>query len=191
VLGRIDHQIKVRGFRIELQEVEAALARHLDLREAVALARDGRLVAFVVASAGREVTSAAVRSFLGGILPEYMIPSLVMALPAFPLTPNGKVDRRALPAPEPPRGDEGAFVPPSTEMEELVARVWAQVLGIERVGAHDRFFDIGGQSLLATQVVSRLRRELGCEIPLRTLFELPTLAGFSYALEDLLLEETV
>jgi acyl carrier protein len=129
------------------------------------------------------------RGFLRGKLPEPMIPWAFVVLAALPLTPSGKVDRRALPAPEPPRAHEGTFVRPRTEMEELVASVWAQVLGIERVGAFDRFFDIGGQSLLATQVVSRLRRELGLDIPLRALFEAPSLEGFSYVLEDLLLLE--
>jgi amino acid adenylation domain-containing protein len=180
VLGRVDHQVKVRGFRIELQEIEAVLARHPDLREAVVLARDGRLVAFVLAN-GSEVTAAALRSFVGGILPEYMVPSLVVPLPAFPLTPNGKVDRKALAALSTPvfPGPDAASAAPRSPVEEVAAEIWREVLRLHRVGIDDDFFELGGHSLLATQVVSRAREAFGVDLPVKSLFEAKTLSAWA------------
>ena len=182
-LGRIDQQVKVRGFRIEPGEVEAALLGHRGVRETVVTAReDGpggrRLVAYVVPPAGVEVAAAELREYLRERLPEHMVPGAIVTLERLPLNGNGKVDRRALPAPE--RAVEGEdYVAPRTGMEEVLAGIWTEVLGIARVGAHDDFFALGGHSLLATQVVSRVRRALGIELPLRTLFEAPTLAALA------------
>ncbi|HEX2188928.1 MAG TPA: amino acid adenylation domain-containing protein, partial [Longimicrobiaceae bacterium] len=159
-VGRTDFQVKVRGFRIEPGEIEAALLEHPALVDAVVVAREGgagerRLVGYVVPEAAAEVTAAALRAHLKERLPEYMVPSAVVVLERLPLTANGKVDRRALPEPEPATGE--GYVAPRTPAEELVAGIWAEVLKVERVGATDDFFALGGHSLLATRVVSRLR----------------------------------
>jgi amino acid adenylation domain-containing protein len=181
-LGRGDEQVKIRGFRIELGEIEAALGRHPSVREAVVVAReadggDKQLVAYLVAGGGRAPAVEEVRAFLKARLPDYMIPSAFVHLDALPLTPNGKVDRRALPAPERTRPDlAGAFVAPRTGIEEMVAAAWSQVLGLERIGVHDNFFALGGHSLLATRVVTRLRETFQMELPVRSLFESPTVA---------------
>jgi amino acid adenylation domain-containing protein len=202
-LGRIDHQVKVRGFRIELGEIEAALAGHAAVKEAVVLAReagsgDRRLVAYVVgagtpalAVAGAGTPALAIpelRAFLRERLPEYMVPSAFVVLPALPLTANGKVDRPALPAPE-VGPDAIEYVAPRDEVERLLAAIWEEVLGVERVGVRDDFFDLGGHSLLATQVVVRIRERLGVELPLARLFEASTLAAAAAALRALAREE--
>ncbi|HKI02159.1 MAG TPA: non-ribosomal peptide synthase/polyketide synthase, partial [Thermoanaerobaculia bacterium] len=174
-LGRIDHQVKVRGFRIELGEIEAALGRHPDVAAAVVMVRGERLVAYVV---GR--ISGDLRDWLRRSLPDYMIPTAWVALDELPLTPNGKVDRKALPA---PAAEAGSEVAPRTPTEEVLAGIWAHVLHRETVGAEDSFFDLGGHSLLATQVVSRVREAFGVELPLRRMFESPTLAGLARAIE--------
>src|SRR6185503_16700660 len=185
-LGRSDFQVKIRGFRIELGEIEARLAEHAGVREAVVLVREDapgekRLVAYVAGddTAGAEV----LRAHLGERLPEYMVPAAYVRLDALPLTPNGKVDRRALPAPEgdafPARGYEA----PSGKVEEAVAAIWAELLGAERVGRRDHFFERGGHSLLAVRVVSRVRQALGVEAAPGDLFERPVLADFARGLE--------
>ncbi|HVS00913.1 MAG TPA: amino acid adenylation domain-containing protein, partial [Thermoanaerobaculia bacterium] len=174
-LGRIDFQVKVRGFRIELGEVEAVLGSHPEVRESVVVARDGRLVAYVVARGEAQD----LREHLRDRLPEYMVPSAFVFLEAFPLTPSGKVDRKALPAPEISRGSDGEYAAPSNPTEELLAGIWAEVLGLDRVGVRDSFFSLGGHSLLATRVVSRIRETFGVEVPLRRLFEAPTVAGLA------------
>ncbi|HVR98703.1 MAG TPA: amino acid adenylation domain-containing protein, partial [Thermoanaerobaculia bacterium] len=183
VLGRIDHQVKIRGFRIELGEIEAVLAALPGVREAVVIARespagDRRLVAYVVGTA--EIDALRER------LPDYMVPSALVTLPAFPLTPNGKVDRKALSAGAAPEWERGAerYVAPRTATEEILAGIWAEVLGLEKVGATDHFFELGGHSLLATRVVSRLRGALGVEVPLRDLFAAPRLADFAVRVEQ-------
>ncbi len=182
-LGRTDTQVKVRGFRIELGEVEARLREHPALAAAVAGARpDGsgtnRLVAWVVPADGAAPETAELRAWVRERLPEHMAPSAFVVLEALPLTPNGKVDRRALPD---PGGDAGAaeFVAPRTPTEEVLAAIWGELLRAERIGAHDHFFERGGHSLLGTQVVSRVREALGVELPLRALFEAPTLAALA------------
>ncbi|HKH46431.1 MAG TPA: amino acid adenylation domain-containing protein, partial [Thermoanaerobaculia bacterium] len=185
-LGRRDHQVKVRGFRIELGEIEAALAEHAGVEAAVAVARaDGgepRLVAYVVpAGAGLDVQD--LRAHLGRRLPQHMVPALFVELAALPLTPNGKVDRKALPAPE-PSVSRGAFEAPWTPVEELLAGAWREVLGLERVGIEESFFELGGHSLLATQVISRVRRLFGVDLPVRVLFQAPTVAGLARAVEQ-------
>ncbi|HEX6864513.1 MAG TPA: amino acid adenylation domain-containing protein, partial [Thermoanaerobaculia bacterium] len=179
-LGRLDHQVKVRGFRIELGEVEAALARQPGVESAVVLARedvpgDKRLVAYVV---GSGLSGVDLRQALQRELPEPMVPSAFVFLEAFPLTPHGKVDRRALPAPSEVRRDVERQVERSP-MEELLAGVWASVLGVPDVAPGDSFFDLGGHSLLVTRMVSRVRSVLGLELPMRAVFEEPTLAGFA------------
>src|SRR5919108_3201522 len=185
-LGRLDHQVKVRGFRIELGEIEACLGRHPGVQEACVVVREDPpgekyLVAYVVPEVGVEPTSLALREFLQGRLPAYMVPAVFVRLAALPLTPNGKVDRKALPAPE--RGGEEGYVAPRTPTEELLAGIWAEVLGVERVGRHDHFFALGGHSLRAIQVVSRVRDTLAVELPVRSVFESPTLAELSGAIE--------
>ncbi|HEX8116798.1 MAG TPA: amino acid adenylation domain-containing protein, partial [Pyrinomonadaceae bacterium] len=189
-LGRADHQVKVRGFRIELGEVEAALHAHADVRDAVVTAREDaggggkRLVAYLVAKDGAALTPAELRQSLKGRLPEYMVPSQFVVLDELPLTPNGKVDRKRLPEPEPVgAGFSGAYVTPRGAVEEAVAGVWAEVLGLGRVGAEDNFFELGGHSLLATQVISRVRAAFGVELPLRSLFEAPTVRGLAARVE--------
>jgi len=184
-LGRIDHQVKIRGFRIELGEIEAALARHLAVRECVVAAREdapgSRYLAAYVVPRGEAPPAADLVDFLRRSLPDSMVPAAFVVLPALPLTPNGKVDRKALPAPERSRHDGAGYVPPGDPVEELLAGLWAEVLGLEKIGVHDNFFELGGHSLLATQVRSRLRGLLGVDLPLRTLFEAPTLGRLAEA----------
>ncbi|HEX2254143.1 MAG TPA: amino acid adenylation domain-containing protein [Thermoanaerobaculia bacterium] len=184
-LGRVDHQVKVRGFRVEPGEIEARLGAHPAVREAaVVVRRDARdysvLVGFLAWRDGARGDVAALRAFLRETLPEYMVPSALVALPALPRTPNGKLDRRALPELDTTHlpGASGA-VPVRTPTEEVVAGVWAEVLGRPGALADDHFFDLGGHSLLATQAVSRLRRLFAVELPLRALFEAPTVAAMA------------
>ncbi|MCP4661294.1 MAG: amino acid adenylation domain-containing protein, partial [bacterium] len=185
-LGRIDQQVKIRGFRIELGEVEAVLGRHPAVREAVVVARthgagSRRLVAYVVAgAAGADV--AALREYLRRELPEYMVPEAFVELGELPSAPSGKVDRKALPAPEWRRAAARELVAPSTPVEEVLAGIWAELLDLDEVGVHDDFFAVGGHSRLATQLVSRVRDTLRVELPLRAVFESPTVAGVAAAL---------
>ncbi len=181
-LGRLDHQVKIRGFRIELGEIEAALTSAPGVRQALVLVRedrpgDRRLIAYLIGDVG-DIEIPELRQALRERLPDYMVPAAFVTLAAFPLTGNGKVDRQALPAPESTAGEEG-YLAPRTPIEELLAGLWAEVLGVERVGAADHFFDLGGHSLLATQVTARLREALGVEIPLRDLFEAPVLSDLA------------
>ncbi|HVR97692.1 MAG TPA: thioesterase domain-containing protein, partial [Thermoanaerobaculia bacterium] len=189
-LGRLDTQVKVRGFRIELGDVEATLAAHPQVREAVVLARedharqdgsaDRRLVAYVVAEPDSEPAGAELRSFLQGLLPEYMLPAAFVLLPALPLTANGKVDRKALPAPEAGAGAPG-FVAPRTELERHLATLWADSLGLsaEQVGIHDSFFETGGNSILGAILVNRLQQTLGEIVHVVALFDHPTVAAMA------------
>ncbi len=187
-LGRRDGQVKVRGYRIELGEVEAALRRHPAVAEGVVVARedvpgDKRLVAYAVAKPGQRVEAAEVREFLGGVLPEYMVPSAVVGLEALPLTPNGKVDRKALPAPDLSETEGEDFLAPRTPAEEKLACIFAEVLGLEGVGAKGDFFELGGHSLLATQLVSRVRGSFGVELALKDVFEAPTVEALAERLD--------
>ncbi|HEX8150238.1 MAG TPA: amino acid adenylation domain-containing protein [Pyrinomonadaceae bacterium] len=187
-LGRVDHQVKIRGHRIELGEVESALAAHDGVREVVVVARDdeqgaaARLVAYLTAADGRVPTAAELRGHLKRTLPDYMVPSAFVALDSLPLTPNGKVDRKALPDPGRPEAS-AAYAAPRTPTEELVAGLWGDLLNVGRVGAGDDFFALGGHSLLATQAVSRVREVFGVEVGLRALFEAPTVEGFAAEVE--------
>ncbi|HYG62068.1 MAG TPA: amino acid adenylation domain-containing protein, partial [Thermoanaerobaculia bacterium] len=184
-LGRADHQVKVRGFRIELGEIEAALAAQPAVAQAVIVALPDtmcstRLVAYLVPAEGDVADAEELRAALRESLPEYMIPAHFIPLPALPLTPNGKVDRKALPAPGGERPDLRAeHLAPRTPVEEVLAAVWTEVLGRPGIGVHDNFFKLGGHSLLATQVVSRIRQAFGVELPIRDLFEAPTVAGLA------------
>ncbi len=176
-LGRLDHQVKVRGFRIELGEIEATSLRHPGVRECVVVAaEDGsgekRLVAYF---APAEVSTQLLREALQSVLPDHMIPSAFVGLAALPLTPNGKVDRKALPAPDAPSA-AAEYVGPGTSLEELLVEIWMEVLHVARIGIHDNFFELGGHSLLATQVVARIQAKLGVELPVRALFDAPTVA---------------
>ncbi|MBV9774709.1 MAG: amino acid adenylation domain-containing protein, partial [Gemmatimonadetes bacterium] len=184
-LGRIDQQVKIRGFRIEPGEVESLLRAHPAVQDGMILVREDtpgerRLVAYVVPVEGPDaLTPAELRNALRARLPEYMVPSAFVMLEALPLTPNGKVDRRALPAPEGRAGTEAAYVAPRTSTEATLAQIWGEVLGVERVGVEDNFFEIGGHSLLAVRIGSRLQEAFATELPLRTLFEAPTVAALA------------
>ncbi len=186
-LGRTDDQVKIRGFRIELGEIEAVLAEHAAVRLAVILARedspgDKRLVAYVVPADPSFADVEALRAFLRERLPEYMQLAAYVVLESLPLTPNGKVDKRALPAPQYDRDKpRDALVAPRNALEEVVAEVWRDVLKIERVSVHDDFFELGGQSLLAVQVLARIARLLKVELPLRDFFATPTVSAVAAA----------
>ncbi|HEU5130714.1 MAG TPA: condensation domain-containing protein, partial [Pyrinomonadaceae bacterium] len=187
-LGRVDRQVKVRGFRIELGEIEAVLAQHKDVSESVVLARDDdgdtRLVAYVVADDESVLTVSELRSHMKERLPEYMVPSAFVLLDRLPLTTNGKVDRRALPAPEESRLDLGeAYVAPESEAERILVEVWAEVLRVERVGVCDNFFALGGDSIRSVQVLS-LAKERGLSFSLQQLFQYQTIRELASAIGD-------
>ena len=191
-LGRNDHQVKIRGFRIELGEIETRLAEHELVQEAVVVAReDGgsekRLVAYVVAreetDAG-EVARRILRAHLAGILPEYMVPVAFVALKELPLTPNGKLDRKALPAPEGEAYAQHGYEEPQGEIEEQLAEMWQELLGVERVGRQDHFFEMGGHSLLAVRLVARVQQVVGVELPMTVVFARPTLERLAEAVRE-------
>ncbi|MEO8074879.1 MAG: amino acid adenylation domain-containing protein [Acidobacteriota bacterium] len=188
-VGRADHQVKVRGYRVELGEIEAVLAATPHVRQAVVVVSgdatsEQQLIAYVAPSAGAALSHEALRAAVREKLPDYMIPSAFVVLPALPLTPNGKVDRAALPAPDRSRPDlQKQFVAPRTAVEQALADIWATVLKRPEVGVHDDFFDLGGHSLLATRVVSQMRRVFQVEIPLGSLFESPTVAALAEEIE--------
>ncbi|MBW3655509.1 MAG: amino acid adenylation domain-containing protein, partial [Gemmatimonadetes bacterium] len=187
--GRRDGQVKIRGFRIETGEIESVLRADARVRECAVVAREDagekRLVAYVVAAEGAEPSPADLRAQVRERLPDYMVPSAIVAVDALPLTPNGKLDRRALPAPPAPEAEPDAYVAPRTPGEEVLAGIFAEVLRAERVGVETSFFDLGGHSLMATRVVSRIRDALGVELPLRAIFEAPTVAELAGAVEAL------
>ncbi len=189
-LGRNDQQVKLRGFRIELGEIESKLSRHPDVKEAAVIARmdapgEKRLVAYVVPRGDRRPSTAELRCHLLGELPEYMVPSAIVVLLRLPLTANGKVNRRALPAPEVDAYVSRPYEPPRGDTEEIVALIWAELLHVERVGREDNFFELGGHSLLAMQVVVRIRSLLSVELPIEVLFDTPTLKQVSAQVEHL------
>jgi amino acid adenylation domain-containing protein len=180
-LGRMDNQVKIRGYRIELGEIEAVLGRHPAIQSAVVAVRedapgDKRLVGYVVARPEDSFDVAEARKYLKQKLPEYMVPSAFVLLDELPLTPSGKVDRNALPAPDRDRSELGCvYHAPRTPVEETIASIWCELLKLSKVGIHDNFFELGGHSLLATQVISRLSTAFNHEIPLRSIFECPTI----------------
>lgn len=193
--GRIDEQVKVRGFRIELGEIESVLAEHESVREAVVVALEDRgsekrLAAYVVTVPGAARNVSDLRSHLKERLPDYMIPSAFVYLDALPLTSHGKIDRRALPAPDAERPTLAeAFVAPRTPAEESLASIWAKLLGIDQIGSNDDYFELGGDSLLATQLVSQVRSVFEVELPLVELFRHPTLAELAGAIEEAIIEQ--
>ena len=195
-VGRIDHQVKIRGFRVELGEIESVLVLHPRVAEAIVVVRqDGsgekQLVAYVVLRGGEPATLKELRNFLKQKLPGYMTPSSFVFLDKVPRTTNGKVDRKALPAQSCGRPDlENTFVFPRTPTEQLLAGIWCEVLGVNEIGVEDNFFDLGGHSLLAMQMISRVRNSLQVELPVRRLFETPTIAGLAIAILEFLVEKS-
>ena len=191
-LGRMDYQVKVRGFRIELGEIEAVLSCHESVHDAVVLARedapgDRKLVGYVMLRQGAECGAKELQEYLKQKLPEYMVPAVLVFLPQLPLTPNGKVDRKALPVPE-QESTAFDFVGARNPVEEVLAGMWAEILGMERVSVERNLFEMGAHSLLVTQVVSRVRKAFSVEPPLRTFFECPTVAGMARVIEKLKLD---
>ena len=184
-LGRVDLQVKVRGFRIELGEVENVLGGHPSIREAVVVTKDDnlgekRLVGYLVPNTEQAPSMNELRSFMRQVLPEYMVPSTFVYMDEFPMSPSGKIDRNALPDPEDFRsGLETEYVAPRNEQEETLTKICSELLGLQQVGIYDNFFELGGHSLLATQFISRVRDEFEVDIPLRSLFENPTVANLA------------
>ncbi|RKZ52372.1 MAG: non-ribosomal peptide synthetase, partial [Candidatus Parabeggiatoa sp. nov. 3] len=180
-LGRIDNQVKMRGFRIELGEIEAVLAQYPAIREVVTIVREDqpdnkRLVAYIVPKEETALTPDELRPFLKAKLPDYMVPKAFVILEAFPLTPNGKIDRHALPAPEQVFSPtEETSIMPQTDMERSIATVWQEVLHVDKVGIYDNFFDLGGHSLLIIQIQAKLQKAFAKQISVVELFEHPTI----------------
>jgi acyl carrier protein len=189
-LGRLDHQVKIRGHRVELGEIESALRLHSGVRECVVYVwecepGDQRLTAYIVPARLPRVSADALRHFLGARLPEHMIPSAFVPLDSLPLTPNGKVDRKSLPQPGELRPElTAAYVAPRTELETIIASVWRELLRIERVGLHDNFFDLGGHSLLVVRAQAKLRETLGLDLPIVRLFQYPTISALTKFLSE-------
>ena len=196
-LGRVDNQVKIRGFRIELGEIEALLGQHPDVRQAVVIAREDipgdtctersrskRLVAYIVLNQKREAATT-LKCFLQAKLPNYMVPAVFVILDSLPLTPNGKVDRRALPAPDRTRPAlEEIFVAPRNPIEETLASIWSELLGLEQIGVNDNFFQLGGHSLIATQMFSRVREVFPVELSFHHIFDNPTVASLALLIEQ-------
>jgi nonribosomal peptide synthetase DhbF len=188
-LGRLDQQVKVRGFRVEPGEIETVLGRHPAVLACAVLARqdrpgDRRLVAYVVAAGGLAPAPGELAAHLRRTLPEHMLPEVFVTLPEMPLSAHGKPDRAALPPPpDATAGDGASHVPPRSRLERQIAALWREVLGVARVGAHDNFFGLGGHSLLLLQAVARMRRELGQPISPIEIFEHPTVAALARHLE--------
>jgi acyl-CoA synthetase (AMP-forming)/AMP-acid ligase II/acyl carrier protein len=193
--GRMDEQVKVRGFRIELGEIESVLREHESVKDALVIAREDkgaekRLVAYVVTAPETSRNISELRSYLKERLPDYMIPAAFVYLEALPLTSHGKIDRRALPAPDAERPALAeAFLAPRTPTEKSLASIWTKLLGINRVGSNDNYFELGGDSLLATQLVSQVRGVFEVELPLVELFRHPTLAELAASIEEAIIEQ--
>lgn len=191
-IGRSDYQVKIRGFRIELAEIEALLTQYSQVRDAVVIARenenrDQQLIAYLVAKNSEIIDLNQLHSFLQDNLPNYMLPSQFVILESLPLTPNGKVNRQGLPAPEElSQSKQGAIIAPRTPVEEVLAAIWIKILGVKQVGITENFFALGGHSLLATQVISQIREAFKVELPLRSLFELPTIGELAQRIETTL-----
>jgi acyl carrier protein len=188
-IGRVDEQVKVRGFRIEPGEIEAALTVRADVHEARVIVREDepgeqRLVAYVVGEADTD----ALREHLRLSLPEYMVPSAFVALERIPLTPNGKLDRKALPAPE-HAAHTDRYVAPRTPVEEVLAGIWAEVLRLERVGVHDSFFELGGHSLLIMRLLADIQATFDLDLSIRTVFSMPTLEAMAEEIERRIYED--
>lgn len=188
-VGRADDQVKIRGFRIEPGEVEAMLARHPAVGRAAVTARDGpagrHLVAYIVPTPGAEPTSASLRAHLSTVLPDYMVPSTFIKLDDLPLTPSGKLDRAALPDPEEGHASPWAtYEAPRSPTEDALVAIWAGILNRPRIGIHDNFFDLGGDSLLAVRLYGRVQERFGKELPLASLFARPTIAQLAELLDQ-------
>ncbi len=186
-LGRVDRQVKIRGFRIEPGEIEAVLTRHPEVRETAVVARQNEsgetdLVAYVVSLNSPVITTNALRQYLNEKLPAYMIPAVFVSMDALPLTPNRKLDRRALPVPDQTAREEN-YSGPRSEIEETLARIWSEVLTVTQVGIHDNFFELGGHSLMAVRLFAVMEKEFGRRLPLATLFQAPTVAQLAAILE--------
>ena len=192
--GRLDHQVKVRGFRIELAEIELALSRHQAVQQAIVMARenqpgDKRLVAYVVADRESPPRRKDLDSFLRESLPDYMVPSALILLDAMPMTPNGKIDRRALPAPDEFRSDGEEWVAPSNAIEKKLAEIWSAMFNGNKVGIFDNFFHLGGHSIKAVRVINRINQAFNMNLSVRSLFEEPTIAGLALLIEETLIEK--
>ena len=190
-LGRVDHQVKIRGFRVELGEIEVALKQHSGIKQAVAMARedvpgDKRLVAYLVCEDESKPSVNDLREYLKNTLPDYMVPSAYVFLRSIPISSAGKIDRKSLPAPEQSdrTATESAYVPPGTELEDHLTEIWREVLGLDRIGIHDNFFEIGGHSLLAVRLFTRILDKLGHRLSLNTLFHAPTIARLAAVIEE-------
>ena len=188
-LGRADHQVKIRGFRIELGEIESVLESHVEVRDVICIAygatmEEKRLAVYVAPETGTAPSVAELRRYVTEMLPRYMVPATFVMLDALPLMATGKVDRKRLPAPDGWVDSEREHVAPRSATEKALARIWAEVLKVESVGVDNSFFELGGHSLLATQVISRVRKNMGLEVPLRQLFEYPTVAGLATAIDQ-------
>ena len=186
-LGRLDHQVKLRGYRIELGEIEAVLRQRPDIKDCVAIVRedvpgDKRLVAYLVLQRSEQLQGGELREHVKSKLPDYMVPSAFVPLQSLPLTPNGKVDRKALPVPHTIAAPEISLAAPSSPLEQSIAKISAELLGVSQIGVHDNFFELGGNSLLATQLIARLRETLNLELPLRLAFEFPTVESLANAI---------
>ena len=179
-LGRIDHQVKIRGYRIELGEIENTLLKHPAINQVIVTARkdhlgDNQLVAYIVANHQPAPDTNNLRTFLEGVLPNYMVPTFFVIMARFPLTPNGKINHRMLPAPDISDSQSDIFIAPQTEYEILLAKIWQALLGVDEIGIYDNFFALGGHSLLATQLISRIYQQFEVDLPLRSVFEAPTI----------------
>jgi acyl carrier protein len=189
-LGRADDQIKIRGFRIEPAEIDKVIRQHPAVHEAVLVAREDqpgskRLVAYVVLAPKAATTVAELRKFLNERLPQYMVPAVFMLLNALPKTLNGKVDRRALPAPGRSRPEiDTPFVAPGTPLEEVLAQIWKEVLCLDSIGVHDNFLDLGGHSLSASQIISRVIERFDLELPVQLLFDSPTVSDMAIVIAN-------
>jgi len=193
-LGRLDHQVKIRGYRIELGEIEAALLGHGHIRQAVVIAREDnpgekRLVAYFTGTEGASPDARMLREHLKQSLPDYMVPSAYVVLDTLPLTSNGKIDRKALAALGACSEIGESYVAPRTLIEDALAKIWSEVLKLDRVGIYDNFFEMGGDSLLVMRVTARVRKVFNIEVSLHTLFDAPTVAEFSLRIEATRLQE--
>jgi acyl carrier protein len=191
LLGRIDYQVKIRGIRIELGEITAALRQHPAVEDAVVQTwtdqvGDKQLVAYIISRERRLLSASELHAFLKQLLPEYMLPTSFVQLEAFPLSPNGKVDRQALPPPETQRSvSRAAFIAPRTPVEQILADIWAEMFNLEQIGIHDNFFELGGHSLLALRILAYVQEIFQMELPLSIIFKAPTVAELAEQLETM------
>jgi acyl carrier protein len=193
-LGRIDHQVKIRGFRVELGEIETNLTSHPAIRESIVVAHtqnaQATLVAYLVTDRDPPPATDDLRSYLRQRLPDYMLPASFVFMQEMPLTPNGKIDRKALPEPDTSRPTlTKGYVPPETDLEQLLATIWQEVLGLDKVGRHDSFFDLGGDSISVMKAMIQVSQVLSIDSPPKMLFETPSLADFAGRIEDSLIAE--